>query len=183
MNVGGTVLRRQVSYYRPILGKGGFFVSPSNFTGFDETEFLVGGVDNYQIGSQTGYFANINQEDAVFAQDDWRLTKRFTLNLGVRYDLITWPYEAHDKQATLDVTNGHVLEAGVGGVPRTIINQDYLNFAPRVGFAYDVKGDGKLALHGGYGIFYFPDYGGISNQLGQNHPYAATANYYASQGY
>ena len=182
LSVGGTVLRRQVSYYRPILGKGGFFVNPANFTGFDDSEFLVGGVDNYQIGSQTGYFANINQEDAVFAQDDWRVNQRLTLNLGIRYDLLTWPYEAHNKQATLDVTNGHVLLAGVNGVPRSIINQDYLNFAPRVGFAYDVTGDGKTALHGGYGIFYFPDYGGISNQLGQNPPFGGVTFYFANNG-
>ncbi len=183
INVGGTFLRRQVSYYRPILGKGGFFVTASNFTGYDESEYLVGGLDNYQIGSQTGFFANINQEDAVFAQDDWRVNRRLTLNLGVRYDLLTWPYEAHNKQATLDITNGHVLEAGVGGVPRSIVNQDYLNFAPRVGFAYDVYGDGKTSLHGGYGIFYFPDYGGISNQLGQNPPFGGDVFYLASNGY
>ena len=41
----------------------------------------------------------------------------------------------------------------------------------------------RTALHGGYGIFYFPDYGGISNQLGQNPPFGGTANYSASQGY
>lgn len=183
IDVGGTFLRRQVSYYRPILGKGGFFVNAVNFTGYDLSEFLVGGVDNYQIGSQTGYFANINQEDAAFAQDNWRVNQRLTLNLGFRWDLLTWPYEAHNKQATLDVTNGHVLLAGVNGVPRTIINQDYANFAPRVGFAYDVSGDGKTAIHGGYGIFYYPDYGGISNQLGQNPPYGGAVLYSANNGY
>ncbi len=182
LNVGGTFLRRQVSYYRPILGKGGFFVNSINFTGFDDSEFLVGGVDNYQIGSQTGFFANINQEDAVFAQDDWRISKRLTLNLGVRWDLLTWPYEAHNKQANFDVTNGTVVEAGVNGVSRTILKQDYLNFAPRVGFAYDLLGDGKSSVHGGYGIFYFPDYGGISNQLGQNPPFGGDVFYLANNG-
>ncbi len=182
-NVGGTFLLRHVSYYRPIEGKGGFFDNPANYTGYDESEFFVGGVDNYQIGSQTGFFENVNQEDAVFAQDDWRVNKRLTLNLGIRYDLLTWPYEAHNQQTSFDTTTGTVLFAGVNGVSRTIVNQDYANFAPRVGFAYDLSGDGKTALHGGYGIFYFPDYGGIYNQLGQNGPFSGNNFYNAADGY
>ena len=76
-----------------------------------------------------------------------------------------------------------MLEAGVGGVSKTIVNQDYLNFAPRVGFAYDLSGDGRTALHGGYGIFYFPDYGGINNQLGQNGPFSGKNYFLAQDGY
>ena len=184
LNLGGTLLRRVVNYYRPIEGKGGFFTNgDQDFTGYDESEFLVGGVDNYQIGSQTGFFSNINQEDALFLQDDWRVTRRLTLNLGIRYDLITWPYEAHNQQSSFDTATGQVLLAGVNGVSKTIIKQDFLNFAPRVGFAYDLSGNGKSALHGGYGIFYFPDYGGIYNQLGQNGPFSGNNFYTAEDGY
>ena len=183
ISVGGTLIRRVTNYYRPIEGKGGFFYNEQLFTGYDESEYLVGGAAQYQIGEQTGFFSNINQEDGVFAQDDWRANKRLTLNLGIRYDLITWPYEAHNQQSSFNVNNGQVLEAGVNGVSRTIINQDYLNFAPRVGFAYDLSGNGKLAIHGGYGIFYFPDYGGINNQLGQNGPFSGNNEFQAQDGY
>ena len=183
LNVGGTVLRRVTNYYRPIEGKGGIFYSPQLFTGYDESEYLVGGASQYQIGAQTGFFSNINQEDGLFIQDNWRATKRLTLNLGIRYDLITWPYEAHNQQSSFDINTGQVLEAGVNGVSKSIVNQDYLNFAPRVGFAYDLTGNGKLALHGGYGIFYFPDYGGINNQLGQNGPFSGNNYFFASNGY
>ena len=183
ISVGGTVLRRVTNYYRPIEGKGGLFFSPQLFTGYDESEYLVGGVSQYQIGAQTGFFSNVNQEDAAFIQDNWRVNKRLTLNLGLRYDLLTWPYEAHNQQSSFDINTGQVLEAGVNGVSKTIVKQDYLNFAPRVGFAYDLSGNGKLALHGGYGIFYFPDYGGINNQLGQNGPFSGNNFFLASNGY
>ncbi len=183
LNVGGTLIRRVTNYYRPIEGKGGIFYNAQLFTGYSEAEYLAAGAAQYQIGAQTGFFSNINQEDALFAQDDWRVNKRLTLNLGLRYDLITWPYEAHNQQSSFNVNNGQMLEAGVNGVSKTIVNQDYLNFAPRVGFAYDLSGDGKTALHGGYGIFYFPDYGGINNQLGQNVPFSGNNYFLASSGY
>ncbi len=183
LSFGGTLLRRVVNYYRPIEGKGGIFYAPNLFTGYDESEYLVAGASQYQIGAQTGFFSNINQEDALFAQDNWRLNKRLTLNLGIRWDLLTWPYEAHNQQDSININDGTVLEAGVNGVSRSIVNQDYTNFAPRVGFAYDLSGNGKTAIHGGYGIFYFPDYGGINNQLGQNGPFSGNNQFLNQDGY
>ncbi len=183
ISAGGTLIRRVTNYYRPIEGKGGLFYSPQLFTGYDESEYLVGGVSQYQIGTQIGFFSNINQEDGLFVQDNWRVSPRLTLNLGLRYDLLTWPYEAHNQQSSFNVNNGQVLLAGQNGVSRTIVSQDYLNFAPRVGLAYDLSRDGRTALHGGYGIFYFPDYGGINNQLGQNGPFSGNNYFQAQDGY
>jgi len=185
ISVGGTWIRRQLEYFRPISGKG-FFSYAGNgtdFTGYEVSEMLAAYADWYQVGTQNGYFAEVSQEDGVFAQDDWRVNKRLTLNLGIRWDLLTWPYEAHNQMAAFNVQTGNAMLAGQGGISRSIINQNYANFAPRLGFAYDLSGDGRTSIRGGYGIYYFPDYGGISNQLGQQQPFSGANTYYAYQGY
>jgi hypothetical protein len=73
--------------------------------------------------------------------------------------------------------------AGQNGISRSIIKQDYHAFGPRAGFAYDMTGNGKSVLRGGYGLFYFLDYGGIDNQLGEQLPFAGHSDYYGSNGY
>ncbi len=119
----------------------------------------------------------------MFAQDDWKVNQRLTLNLGVRYDIITYPTEEHNRQSALNMTTGVIDLAGVNGVPRSLVNTDYNNFAPRVGFAYDVYGSGRTVLRGGYGMFYFLDRGGIDNQFGQQAPFGGSVAYTAAQGY
>ena len=185
---GGSFIHRQTEYFRPIDGKGFFQLSAnynnvSDFTGYQPADLLASFADSYSIGSQNGYFANNSQEDAVFGQDDWRVSKRLTVNLGLRWDLITWPYEEHNQQASFDINTGDVLLAGQNGVSRSIINQDYHYFGPRVGFAYDAFGNGRTALRGGYGIYYFPTYGGVGNQLGQQPPFGGDVDYESRLGY
>lgn len=185
IQTGGTLLLRQVQFFRPLAGKGFFGIAGygADYTGYEPTELLVGGTDYYQIGAQNGYFRNNSQEDALFVQDDWRIKPRLTLNLGFRWDLLTWPYELHNQQAAFNASTGTIMLAGQNGISRSIVNQDYGDFAPRLGFAYALTPNGHSSLHGGYGIFYFPDYGGISNQLGQQPPFGGLVSYNANNGY
>ncbi|HEX3436187.1 MAG TPA: TonB-dependent receptor, partial [Pseudacidobacterium sp.] len=118
-----------------------------------------------------------------FAQDDWKVNPRLTLNLGVRYDLYTHPYEAHNNQSNFDLTSQTLLVGGQNGNSRSLIDNNYTNFAPRVGFAYDVTGKGQTVLRGGYGIFYFLDRGGVGNQLSNNPDFNGSAEYRATDGY
>ena len=124
-----------MEFFNPQEGKGYFWIDEGtvDFTGYEVSELLAGGMDQYQIGSQAGYFANIGQEDGLFAQDDWRVNRNLTLNYGMRWDYLSHPYEAHDQQSAFNVDTGTVMIAGKNGISRSIIAQDYHNFGPRVG--------------------------------------------------
>ncbi len=186
---GGQILRRDVALYRPNRGKGYFFLigngDPSqcggaNSTGWEQADLLIGFVCNYQIGPPFGTVGTRNWENAAFAQDDWKATKNLTLNLGLRYELLTNPTEQYGRQANFDLTTGRLIVAS--GKSDSLTKNDKNNFSPRVGFAYDFGGKGKSVLRGGYGIFYFLDRGGIDNQLAQNPPYSGFSQFNFTDG-
>jgi hypothetical protein len=184
---GANILRRQVNFFRPLTGKGYFFLcgngqSPS-VTGYEVTDLLIGFTCNYQVGPALGDSQTRNWENGFYGQDDWRITPRLTLNLGLRWDVITWPVEKHNHQSNFDIFTGQLQIAGQDGNSRSFIPTSYKNFAPRVGFAYDLFGDGRTKISGGYGLFYFIDRGGISNQLAQNPPFSGQVNYSFANGY
>ena len=111
------------------------------------------------------------------------MSRRLTLNLGVRYDLFTHPYEASNQQSNYDIATNTLVVAGQNGASRSLINTNFTNFAPRIGFAYDLYGEGKTALRGGYGIYYFLDRGGVGNQLSNNPDFNGTSDYSSYSGY
>jgi hypothetical protein len=188
VKVGVNILRRQLNLYRPLAGKGYFAwagngnspccgVAPGQGhvdTGYEVSDILAGFVDGYGHGPNFGMVGTRSWENGFFAQDDFRVTQRLTLNLGLRWDILTWPVEVQDRQANFDLVTGALIVAGSNGAPRSLISNDYHNFGPRLGFAYQLTRDGRTVLRGGYGLFYFLDRGGISNQLAQNPPFGGT---------
>lgn len=89
-----------------------------------------------------------------FLQDDWKVSPRFTLNLGLRYEFATPPLEADRQTANIDLSRGEFVQAKRSGslFEKTLIHPDSNNFAPRVGFAYQPAAG--WVIRGGYGIFY-----------------------------
>lgn len=91
---------------------------------------------------------------AGFGQDNWRVSNRLTLNLGVRYEIHAPPYEVHNRFANLDLQTGKMVVAGVNGAGRRLRNLDLDNWAPRLGFAYTLTSDRKTVWRGGFGVSY-----------------------------
>jgi hypothetical protein len=183
---GANIVHREVDFFQAQYNAKGFFDIGGNggdFTGYEVSELAAAFVDNYNISNPTGYYRTISYETGYFAQDDWKVNRRLTLNLGLRYDLYTHPFEANNRQSNYDIATNTLREAGVNGNSRSLINTNFNNFAPRIGFAYDLFGDGKTALRGGYGIYYFLDRGGVGNQLSNNPDFNGSADYSAYAGY
>ncbi|MGA8528932.1 MAG: TonB-dependent receptor [Acidobacteriaceae bacterium] len=88
-----------------------------------------------------------------FFEDDWKVTPRLTLNLGLRYDFATPPMEGQNRMADFDPGSGSLLFAKAGSVQdRAIVHPNTKDFGPRVGFAFSP--DTKTVVRGGYGIYY-----------------------------
>lgn len=92
-----------------------------------------------------------NWQYAGFLQDDWRITKNLTLNAGVRYEFSSVPQEAHNRLGNFDPNLGLVQ---VGHEISSLYNPDHKNFGPRMGFAWDILGNGRTVLRGGGGLMY-----------------------------
>src|SRR6266478_278046 len=105
----------------------------------------------------------------VFFQDDWKISSRLTINMGVRYELYTQPVDARDRGGLFDATAGVFVIPGKNGFSRAIVDGDHNNFAPRLGFAYSVSR--KWTIRSGGGIFFSrrEQNNGVT-QLGANIP-------------
>ena len=134
----------------------------TTFTGLSTSDAEFGLANS--VNAQNRLIQGGIQHDAFFfLQDDWRLTSRLTLNYGVRYELPFQWFEPHGQAATfIPGIQSKIFANAPGGlgfpgdptVLPSLVPTDFNGIAPRVGFAYDVAGKGKLLIRGGYGIFF-----------------------------
>src|SRR5215471_7438156 len=172
-----------------------FDPSSSVSTGNAFADLLTGRIASFSQGSNQVKFYNRYKILEPYFQDDWRVTDRLTVNLGVRISLegtyrdrykhaYNWDPAAFDPATApvLDDANGSVtgsagavisgnlfdglVQCGVNGVPVGCSQGHLFNAAPRFGFAWDPWGNGKTAIRGGYGIFFEHSNGNEANTEG-----------------
>jgi hypothetical protein len=150
-------------------------------------DFLLGLTYSQTFGNSTNLSAN-QHAFYFYAQDDWRATARLTVNYGLRYELPFQWYQPDNQSVTFipgfqsKVFPGapsSMAFVGDPGVGRSIVPTRFTSFAPRIGLAYDVFGNGNTSVRAGFGIFYDAI---NANIVGIGEPYHYSATYSQPNG-
>ncbi len=115
------------------------------------SDLLSNNVFVLQKNGFPGFVANRNSNWDFYVQDDWKVNRRLTLNLGLRYDYNTVWATGPNQGQNFDVATQTLLPLN-----QAAYNAPKGDWAPRVGFAWDPKGQGKTVVHGYIGLFYNP---------------------------
>lgn len=149
-------------YYRRSLGsfifdgsQGPWAGSPactSNANACALADFLAGNVSSSSIAVGNAERKVVSNGLDFFGQDSWRVTRRLTVDLGLRWDYFGPLHNGNkDLAVFLPATNGFQIQgAGIN----SLFPADKNNFAPRLGFAWDARGDGSLVVRAGFGVYY-----------------------------
>lgn len=135
---------------------GSIFSSSSNDAGSGSplADFLMG-FPAQLTGTQLPDWARLRDlYTGYYFQDDWKLTSKLTLNIGIRYELFSQPVDARDRGSLFDARSGKFVVPGASGYTRAIVDGHHNNFAPRFGFAYGANT--KWTVRGGAGVFFGP---------------------------
>jgi hypothetical protein len=164
LKFGANITRRQITEYQTNRGNGRFNFSPA----FTDSRGLVAASGNSMASFILGYASLIEQdftlawtgqrgwEDGFYFADDWRVTRKLTLNLGLRWEYYSPYVEVADRIANFDADTVTLKIANRDGVDRYAgVNRDFKDWAPRFGFAYQALS--HTVVRGGYGLFYNPN--------------------------
>lgn len=142
---------------------------------FNLADFMFGARSQYELADLL--VVNLRQRlHFAYLQDDFKVSSRLTLNLGVRYEFSTPIYEDQNRLSNYDPVTNAIIQARDGSLAdRGLVSPDYNNFAPRIGFAYNLLD--KTVLRGGYGIGYvYFNRLGSADLLATNFPQITRAN-------
>lgn len=142
----------------------GRYVFNGTYTGDTLADFLLGKASEFDYGQGRTRMVMVNKNWGTFFQDDWKVRDNLTLNLGVRYDYFSPITDQLGQTSTFIINQAatgvpqsgkaEVINAGTHGLPPNgTYFPDKQGFQPRGGFSWNVNGNGKLAIHGGLGIF------------------------------
>ncbi len=168
----GGALHYDQSYIWSYYAFNGVFQFTGGETGSDFADFLLGAPSSYQQGFYLPMY-NRSRYYGFYGQDSWRATSNLTLNYGLRWEVSSPWWEAHNQQYTLVPQEQSIVFPGAPkgvvfpgdpGIPSTLAPTRYNNFAPRFGFAYSPRategllgkllGDGKTVIRGGWGVYF-----------------------------
>ena len=155
-------------------------------TGNIYADFLLGAVSSAS-GSTTIGESEKGDTWSGFIQDNWRVSRKVNINLGLRYDYQQPPYERNCGTSNFNPTAidpvGNLLGAmqyACKEYGKTYLNSEYTDFAPRVGIALDPHGDGKMAIRVGYGMYYAGDFN--TTVFGNLAGFGSTTTTYSAPG-
>jgi hypothetical protein len=147
----------------------------SSCLGYGLADFVMDQAANANIGGVSGDDGQRQYRDAYYAQDDWRVARNLTVNIGLRYGYDQPIYEVHDKEASVNLSNwSNVTAAGIefagkDGNSRALYNPNYTEFMPRLGFAWQV--DPRFVVRGGYGVTDDLEGTGLNWRMNMNAPF------------
>lgn len=166
LKVGGEYRKHQENVQLQFAENGQFLFN-GVFTGDALADFLLGQAFYFTFGDfKRDVLHQRWSATNLFVQDDLRITQRLTLNLGVRYEYVSPIIDASGQTATVLIRKPFTPGVPLSGVAETVLAgtnglcdkctylPDRNNWAPRIGFAYDLLGNGELAMRGGYGVFF-----------------------------
>jgi len=140
-------------------------------SGFGPASLLTG---YFNSGNRSGLFEPFYLriwENSLYFQDDIKLSRRLTLNIGVRHEAFLPETEKYNRLTNFDPRANALIYAGENGVSTRANKQtNWRNFGPRIGLAYDLTGNGKTIARAGYSLVYFPDPVTANGQIGLNVP-------------
>jgi len=195
--MGGQATRYQQNYLNSgnvgFLGQFGYTgaytenLSASNGPGYGPADFVLGRIFNTQLASPLGNVGNRQWRVAGYFQDDFKVSSRLTVNLGLRYEYDQPWYEQNNKTANV-LPNGTVEYAGhvpALAVPGSTVcpthacyNANYKQIMPRLGFAYQLNA--KTVIRGGYGTTSFFEGYSFNQRLTSSPPFSQSINTNAS---
>jgi Carboxypeptidase regulatory-like domain/TonB dependent receptor len=152
---------------------------PGAITGVGMADLLLG-FPTFALQSQTDNTQTLRTTATnLFVQDDWKVRRNLTLNLGLRYEYNTPATDPTNRMTVFNLQTLLISQVGSNGVSRSGYSPDYTNFAPRVGFAWSPAE--LTVVRGGYGIYYDAGMAVVNTSLYFNPPYFNIRVFFPSQ--